>query len=84
MSELAHSDEVVTKEYLANFYLEILPYLGSSLIVKTGASDYLSTDEKIVGVFIDGKPLYQKSFVYPNMTITGTQQNFGRTTLQRI
>ncbi len=36
-----------------------------------------STSEQIVGRWIDGKPLYQKTLVFNNITITPEQQNLG-------
>ena len=66
MSEISHSDELVTKQDLSNFYQGILPYLGGMpemLANKFNRSDIYSTDEKIVGQWIDGKPIYQKTIV---------------------
>ena len=57
------SDEtLVTKGDLKTLYTDkILPYLGGNMMMQTGVSDYYSTDEKVVGVWIDKKPLYQKT-----------------------
>ena len=56
------SDEtLVTKGDLKTLYIDkILPYLGGNMMMQTGVSDYYSTDEKCIGIWIDGKPLYQK------------------------
>jgi len=67
------SDEtLVTKGDLKTLYIDkILPYLGGNMMMQTGVSDYYSTDEKVVGVWIDGKPLYQKTINFgtlPNNT----------------
>ena len=61
------SDEtLVTKGDLKTLYTnKILPYLGGNMMMQTGVSDYYSEDEKVVGVWTDGKPIYQK-------TISGT------------
>jgi hypothetical protein len=56
-------NRVVTKQDLADFYGEILPYLGGMpemLANKFSKGDLYSTDEKMIGQWIDGKPLYQK------------------------
>lgn len=58
-------ERVVTKQDLKDFYDGILPYLGSFPEVvanKFSKGDLYSTDEKMIGQWIDGKPLYQKSF----------------------
>ena len=65
MSQVASTDELVTKTDLANFYQGILPYLGGMPEIvanKFTKSDLYSTDEKIIGQWTDGKPLYQKTF----------------------
>lgn len=57
-------ERVVTKQDLADFYGQILPYLGGMpeiLANKFSKGDMYSTDEKMIGQWIDGKPLYQKT-----------------------
>lgn len=56
-------ERVVTKQDLADFYEQILPYLGGMpeiLANKFSKGDMYSTDERMIGQWIDGKPLYQK------------------------
>lgn len=63
---LTNPKNVVTEERLSEFYGEILPYLGGmpeALANKFSKSDLYSTDEKIIGCWTDGKPIYQKSIV---------------------
>ena len=70
MSEITHSDELVTKTDLSNFYQTILPYLGGMpdvLANKFSKADLYSTDEKIIGQWTDGKPLYQKTIDFGNL-----------------
>lgn len=55
---------ILMKSDLKAYHEAIAPMLGGSFMLNTNVSDYYSTDEKIVGVWLDGKPLYQK-------TITG-------------
>lgn len=66
MSEISHSDELVTKQDLSNFYQGILPYLGGipeMLANKFSKSDLYSSDEKMIGQWVNGKPVYQKTIV---------------------
>lgn len=51
---------ILNKGDLKAYHQKILPYLGGNMMVSTNNSDYYSTEEKVVGVWIDGKPLYQK------------------------
>ena len=65
---LTNPDKVVTEERLAEFYQQILPYLGGMpdvMMSKFSKSDIYSLEERMVGVWHDGKPLYQK-------VVTGT------------
>ena len=65
------SDEtLVTKGDLKELYQDkILPYLGGNMMMATNVSDYYSTDEKIVGIWDDGKPLYQKNYHFTGAPI---------------
>ena len=49
------SDQITAKDF-KEFYDRILPYLNGA-----GGNDY-STTEKVIGSWIDGSPLYQKTF----------------------
>jgi hypothetical protein len=63
---LTNPKNVVIEERLSEFYKEILPYLGGMpeiLANMFSKADLYSTDEKIVGCWTDGRPLYQKTFV---------------------
>ena len=69
---LTNPKDVVTEERLSEFYQGILPYLGGMpemLANKFNRSDLYSETEKIVGQWIDGKPVYQR-VVAPNDTYT--------------
>lgn len=60
---LTNPNKVVTEERLSEFYQGIFPYLGGMpemIANKFSRSDIYSTTEKIIGQWIDGKPLYQK------------------------
>lgn len=61
------ANELLTIEHLENFADKISPYLGMH-------SDIYSLDEKKVGIWIDGKPVYQKAiyFEYINLISEGT------------
>ena len=62
---------VLCKGDLKAYHEKILPYLGGNFMLDTNVSDYYSTDEKIVGVWTDGKPLYQKTFISTMVTNGG-------------
>jgi len=65
MADITHNDSVVTESKLTEFYNDIKPFLGCpAYLTSEGTSDYYSTDEKVIGRWVDGKPLYQKSYVY--------------------
>lgn len=56
---------LATKDDLKNMYQRILPYLGGMpemLANKFSKGDLYSTDEQIVGQWVDGKPIYQRTF----------------------
>ena len=62
---LTNPNALVTEERLAEFYQTILPYLGGMpdiLANKFAKGDLYSTDETIIGRWIDGKPIYQKTW----------------------
>lgn len=66
---------VLCKGDLKAYHEQILPYLGGNLMLGTNVSDYYSTDEKIVGVWLDGKPVYQKTInaTMPQVTTSGVE-----------
>ena len=61
---------ILSKGDLKAYHQKILPYLGGNMMMSTNVSDHYSTDEKVVGVWTDGKPLYQKTIVKNNTRIT--------------
>ena len=75
-----YEKRLATKQDLADMYQGILPYLGGMpemLANKFSKGDLYSTDEKMIGQWIDGKPLYQKSFYATNITLTGGTTEIG-------
>ena len=67
------SDEtLVTKGDLKDLYQDkILPYLGGNMMMTTNVSDYYDTNEKIVGVWTDGRPVYQRVAHLPDQSSHG-------------
>lgn len=64
-------ERLATKQDLADMYQGILPYLGGMpemVANKFSKGDLYSTDEKMIGQWIDGKPLYQRTFHLTNPT----------------
>lgn len=79
-NELTNPNNVVTEERLAQFYQQILPYLGGMpdiLANKFSKADLYSTDEKLIGRWIDGKPLYQKVITGLSVVLTWSSQKRG-------
>lgn len=69
---LTNPNKVVTEERLSEFYGQILPYMGGMpdvLANKFSKSDIYSTDEKMIGVWTDNKPLYQKIIIISSSDI---------------
>ena len=69
---------LLCKGDLKAYHESIAPYLGGNLMVATNVSDYYSTDEKIVGVWTDKKPIYQKTIscgALPNANTKNVSHN---------
>ena len=59
---IQNDNTLVTKGDLKTLFSDkIAPYLGGNFMLSTNVSDYYSTDEKMVGVWLDGRPIYQKT-----------------------
>ena len=74
---IQNDNTLVTKGDLKDLFAnKIAPYLGANLALKSNVSEFYSTDEKIIGVWIDGKPLYQKTYssTVPTATTEGQAQ----------
>ena len=66
------ADQITAKNFKM-FYDEIRPYLNGQVPTFANTfsrSDLYSTDEKIVGCWIDGKPIYQKAFTFTTPSTT--------------
>lgn len=75
---LTNPNKVVTEEKLAEFYGQLLPYLGGmpeAVVNKFSKSDLYSTTEKIVGCWTDGRPVYQKTFTFTTPSSINTDTN---------
>lgn len=78
MPNITHEDPVVTESKLTEFYEDIKPFLGCpAYVTQEGDAEYYSTDEKVIGRWIDGKPLYQKTWQIssPNNDWTPTRMS---------
>lgn len=61
---MALTNDQITAQNFKDFYGQIRPYLNGQVPTfanQFSRSDLYSTDEKIIGSFTDGKPLYQKT-----------------------
>lgn len=75
MANITHESPVVTEDKLKDFYEDIKPFLGCpAYLTSEGNAEYYSTDEKVIGRWIDGKPLYQRTYTdtTPKVTTAGT------------
>lgn len=85
MSAVSSTSELTTKEIveqaISDYHESILPYLNGQVPVianKFDKANLYSTDEKIIGRWIDGKPLYQKTIELSpalRFLLNGTWQN---------
>lgn len=76
---LTNPEKVVTEQRLNEYHQTILPYLGGMpdvLANKFNKSDLYSTDETMIGRWIDGKPLYQKTFLISSASSDKTLEAF--------
>lgn len=68
------NDQITAKNF-KEFYEQIRPYLNGNfptpIANKFDKANMYSTDEQIVGRWIDGKPLYQKTFTIASMQKDG-------------
>lgn len=81
---LTNPNKPVTEQRLSEFYQQILPFLGGMpdiLANKFARGDMYSTDEKMIGRWIDGKPLYQKVYTLSSAV---TVSNSSFTTISEI
>lgn len=71
---IQNDNTVLNKGDLKAYHEKILPYLGGNMMMQTGVSDYYSTNEKVVGVWTDGRPLYQitYNFTMPSANVDYT------------
>jgi len=77
---IQNDNTVLCKGDLKAYHEKILPYLGGNFMLGTNVSDYYSTDEKIVGVWTDGKPLYQKTYYFSALG-NGTTSSVAHTSI---
>lgn len=71
---IQNDNTILCKGDLKAYHEKILPYLGGNFMLGTNVSDYYETTEKIVGVWTNGKPLYQLTVIdtMPKVTTAGT------------
>lgn len=70
---------ILMKSDLKAYHEAIAPMLGGNFMMSTNVSDYYYTDETMVGVYTDGKPVYQRSYTFGNVE-AGTQDSQGNIT----
>ena len=68
MSDIKN-DPPIRESNLKSFYEDIKPFLGCpAYVTQEGSAEYYSTKEKVIGRWVDGKPLYQKTFYKSSVT----------------
>lgn len=74
MSNVTNTDPVVTESKLTEFYEDIKPFLGCpAYVTQEGDAEYYSTDEKVIGRWVDNKPLYKKTYFYQGTLATNSE-----------
>jgi len=69
MADITYNDPLVTESKLTEFYNDIKPFLGCpAYVTQEGDADYYSTEEKVVGRWIDGRPIYQRVYNLNSLT----------------
>ena len=58
-----NDNTILKKADLKAYHERIAPMLGGTFMSSTNVSDHYSTSEQIVGVWTDGKPVYQVTYV---------------------
>ena len=74
---MALTNDQITAQNFKDFYGQIRPYLNGNVPTFANTfnkSDLYSTDEQLVGRWIDGKPVYQKTYVTDPFTVTTSNQ----------
>ena len=66
---IQNDNTILDKGDLKAYHEAIAPMLGGTFMVRTNNSDYYSTDEKVVGVWTDGRPIYQKVFPFNSVVL---------------
>lgn len=80
---LTNPNTPISEQDLQDFYYKIKPYLGTDAMPSEDMSEIVSplpgvmsrrmkysTSEQIIGEWIDGKPIYQKTVVFSSQSIT--------------
>ena len=79
MADITHSSPVVTEDKLKDFYEDIKPFLGCPpYVTQEGDEMYFSSSEKVVGRWINGKPIYQKVITDTGLVLQWDGQRFAR------
>lgn len=77
---LTNPNKVITEQRLSDFYQGILPYLGGMpemIANKFSKGDLYSTEEKIIGQWTNGKPVYQKVVIVENPDNSWGENSYG-------
>lgn len=84
---MALTNEQITAQNFKSFYNQIRPYLNGNVPTFANTfnrSDLYSTDEQLIGRWIDGKPIYQKSIIASNPVVGNNTIPHNITNLDRV
>ena len=76
---MALTNDQITAQNFKDFYGQIRPYLNGNVPTFANTfskSDLYSTDEQLVGRWVNGKPIYQKTFIKENISISANTSTF--------
>lgn len=82
------TEEQITAKNFQEFYGKIRPFLNGSfptpIVNKFSKGDLYSTEEKIIGQWIDGKPLWQKTITGLNISLTWNNQYYAYAYIDKL
>lgn len=84
---MALTNDQITAQNFKDFYGQIRPYLNGNVPTFANTfnkSDLYSTDEQLVGRWIDGKPIYQKSIIASDPVVGNNTIPHNITNLDRV
>ena len=60
---LQNDNTILNKGDLKAYHQKILPFLGGNIATTITNGNIYSQEERVVGIWVDGRPLYQKTYI---------------------